>query len=211
LAAIAKEEARFECVLAVPSARALPARRRGYPTTVASALLIVDVQNDFTPGGALPVPHGDEIIDNVNELAASDAFDVVIATRDWHPPDHHSFEDQGGQWPPHCVAGSEGAQLDKRLDTRHIDAVIDKGQSPETEGYSGFQDTQLAQLLREERVSAVAVVGLATEYCVRSTALDALSEGLSVTVHTDAIRGIDPDDSQRALDELLAAGAVVED
>jgi nicotinamidase/pyrazinamidase len=175
------------------------------------ALLIVDFQNDFCPGGALPVPHGDEIAGRVNELARSGRFDLVLATRDWHPPDHGSFEEHGGPWPPHCVQGTDGADFHPELDRDAVDVVIDKGQRPDTEGYSGFQDTELASVLRERGIDAVTVVGLATDYCVSATARDALAEGLAVAVDTEGIRGIDatPGDCDRALAELREAGAAV--
>ena len=96
------------------------------------ALVIVDFQNDFTPGGALAVREGDEIAPRINRLAASGDFDLVVATRDWHPPDHGSFTDQGGTWPVHCVAGTPGAELHPALDTAHVDVIIDKGQDPQT-------------------------------------------------------------------------------
>ena len=173
--------------------------------------MVVDFQNDFTPGGALAVPGGDQIAGRVNELAASDEFDLVVATRDWHPPDHGSFSDRGGPWPVHCVQGTEGAELHPALDQSKIDVVVDKGQDPATEGYSGFEGTDLASLLRERNVDSVTVVGLATDYCVKNTALDALREGFDVTVDPDAVRGVDvnPGDSERALDEVRAAGASV--
>src|SRR5688500_4741678 len=101
------------------------------------ALIIVDFQNDFTPGGALPVGEGDAIAERVNELAADPRFELVVATRDWRPPDHGSFEEQGGIWPVHCVRDSEGAQLHPALQPQHVDVVIDKGTDPDTEGYSG--------------------------------------------------------------------------
>jgi nicotinamidase/pyrazinamidase len=178
---------------------------------VARALIVVDFQNDFTPGGALAVAHGDEIAGRVNELAASGDFDLVAATRDWHPPDHGSFTEHGGIWPVHCVADTPGAQLHAALDTSLVDAIVDKGQDPSTEGYSGFQATALEQLLREHDIDEVTVVGLATDYCVKNTALDALRAGFGVTVDEAAVRGVDvdPGDSQRALDELREAGAVV--
>src|SRR5918999_4289160 len=116
---------------------------------MARALIIVDFQNDFTPGGALAVPDGDAIADRLNALAASGDYDVVVATRDWHPPGHGSFAERGGPWPVHCVAGTPGAKLHPALDRAPIDAVIDKGQDPGTEGYSGFEATELASLLRE--------------------------------------------------------------
>ena len=173
--------------------------------------MVVDFQNDFTPGGALAVPGGDQIAGRVNELAASDEFDLVVATRDWHPPDHGSFSDRGGPWPVHCVQGTEGAELHPALDQSKIDVVVDKGQDPATEGYSGFEGTDLASLLRERNVDSVTVVGLATDYCVKNTALDALREGFDVTVDREAVRGVDvnPGDSERALDEVRAAGASV--
>jgi nicotinamidase/pyrazinamidase len=178
---------------------------------VACALLIIDFQNDFTPGGALAVPEGDEIAPRVNELAASGDFDLVVATRDWHPPDHGSFAEHGGPWPVHCVQDSTGAQLHATLELSAIHGVVDKGQNPETEGYSGFDETELAELLRSRGIDAVTIVGLATDYCVRNTALDALREGLDVTVDASAVRAVNvqPGDDERALDELRAAGAKI--
>jgi nicotinamidase/pyrazinamidase len=175
------------------------------------ALLIVDFQNDFTPGGALAVPHGDEIADRINALAASGDYDLVVATRDWHPPDHGSFAQHGGPWPVHCVAGTPGAQLHPALDAARVDVIVDKGQDPGTEGYSGFEGTGLARLLRERGVTQVTVVGLATDYCVKNTALDALREGFQVTVDSTAVRGVEvaPGDSERALAEVRAAGGVM--
>jgi nicotinamidase/pyrazinamidase len=157
------------------------------------------------------VPGGDAIAGRLNDLAGSGEFDLVVATRDWHPPDHGSFGEQGGPWPVHCVAGTPGAELHHALDPTPIDAVVDKGQDRGTEGYSGFEGTDLAALLREHDVDHVTVVGLATDYCVKNTALDALREGFSVTVDSTATRGVDvePDDSARALEEVRAAGASV--
>src|SRR4051812_25626782 len=130
------------------------------------ALVIVDFQNDFTPGGALAVPHGDEIASRLNALAADDQFDLVVATRDWHPPDHQSFQEQ---WPVHCVAGTPGAELHDGLDPSKIDVIVDKGQSSDTDGYSGFEGTNLEQVLKEKGITLVTVVGLATDYCVKNT------------------------------------------
>jgi nicotinamidase/pyrazinamidase len=178
------------------------------------ALVIVDFQNDFTPPhGALAVPDGDAIADRVHELARSGEFDLVVATRDWHPPDHGSFAERGGPWPVHCVADTPGAQLHPGLDASRVDVIVDKGQDPDTEGYSGFQGTRLEELLRERGIDQVTVVGLATDYCVKNTALDALRAGFQVTVDTDAVRGVEvqPGDSERALDELREAGATVGD
>ena len=151
------------------------------------ALVIVDFQNDFTPGGALAVPEGDAIAHQLNELAASGRFDLVVATRDWHPPEHSSFAAQGGPWPAHCVAGSEGAQLHPGLDAALVDVVVDKGTDSATEGYSGFDGTDLATLLRDRGIERVTVAGLATDYCVRATALDALEAGFAVTVDDDGL------------------------
>jgi nicotinamidase/pyrazinamidase len=175
------------------------------------ALVIVDFQNDFTPGGALAVPHGDEIAGRVSELLDSGRFDLVVATRDWHPADHGSFADNGGPWPPHCVAGTPGAQLHDALDRARVDVVVDKGQDPATEGYSGFQDTTLEETLRGRDIDRITVVGLATDYCVRQTALDALDKGFAVEVDRAAVRGIDaqPGDVEKALAEIVERGGTV--
>ncbi|MEP6952491.1 MAG: nicotinamidase [Solirubrobacteraceae bacterium] len=175
---------------------------------MARALVIVDYQNDFVPpDGALAVPEGETIAERINALAAAGDFDVVVATRDWHPPDHGSFTEQGGTWPVHCVAGTPGAELHPSLDRTPIDVVVDKGQAPDTQGYSGFDATNLAVLLRDRGIDDVTIVGLATDYCVRHTALDALREGFAVRVDPDAVRGVDRDDAAAALDEVRAAGA----
>jgi len=179
---------------------------------VRRALVIVDFQNDFTPPkGALAVPDGDAIAERLNQLAASDEFDLVVATRDWHPPDHGSFGEQGGPWPPHCVAGSPGAELHPALDAAQVDVIVDKGQDSATEGYSGFEGTDLARVLRDRGITQVTVVGLATDYCVKNTALDALRNGFQVTVDSTAVRGVEvePGDSERALAEVRAAGGAV--
>ena len=179
---------------------------------MAAALIIVDYQHDFAhPDGALSVPAGEEVAEHINALAASGEYELVVATRDWHPPDHGSFTDQGGIWPMHCVQGTDGAELHPALDTEPLHAIVDKGQDPGTEGYSAFDATSLAETLRARGVDTVTVVGLATDYCVKNTALDALREGFAVTVDSAGVRGVDvqPGDSQRALDELAAAGATV--
>jgi nicotinamidase-related amidase len=154
------------------------------------------------------VPRGDEIAARVNELAASGDYDLVVATRDWHPPDHQSF---AGQWPVHCVAGTEGAELHAALDRSRVDAIVDKGTAVDTDGYSGFEGTNLEELLRERGITNVTVVGLATDYCVKNTALDALRAGFQVTVDTTAVRGVEvePGDSERALAEVRAAGGAM--
>ena len=174
--------------------------------------MIVDFQNDFTPpDGALAVPGGDAIAERLNELAASDRFDLVVATRDWHPEDHGSFEPQGGPWPIHCVQGTAGAELHPALDRSHVDVVIDKGHNRDTDGYSAFERPELGELLRERRIDRVTIAGLATNICVRGTALDALRAGLDVTVDLEGSRGVDvePGDVDRAVEELRAAGATV--
>jgi nicotinamidase/pyrazinamidase len=183
------------------------------------ALLIVDFQNDFTPGGALPVAEGDRIAEPINRLL--DSFDLVIATRDWHPPEHGSYSgvevdpaewrgaDPPSIWPVHCVEGTPGAQLHPSLEQAKVDVVLDKGQDPNSQGYSAFQDTRLGDLLRERGVDRLFVTGLATDYCVKQSVLDALREGFAVTVVEDAVRGVDvqPGDSERALEEMEVAGA----
>src|SRR2546423_4489073 len=175
---------------------------------MAEALLIIDFQNDFTPGGALGVDGGDEIAGRLNQLAADPRFEFVAATRDWHPPDHGSFREQGGIWPVHCVQGTQGAELHPGLVRDRVDVVVDKGQDPATEGYSGFEATLLEELLRAHGIDHVTIGGIATDYCVKNTALDALRLGFGVTIDREAVRGVDvePGDSERALDEIRAAG-----
>lgn len=173
--------------------------------------MIVDVQNDFCPGGALAVPDGDTVVAPLNRLAGE--LPVVFATRDWHPPDHGSFAEHGGPWPVHCVQGTPGAQLRDDLDTRRVHAVIDKGQAPHDDGYSAFEATPLESLLRARGVDRLHIGGLALDVCVRSTALHARRAGFAVVVHRDATRAVDaqPGDGDRALDELRAAGVEIVD
>ena len=176
------------------------------------ALVIVDVQNDFIPGGALPVPRGDETVDRVNGLIDSGRFDLIVATRDWHPPDHGSFQAQGGPWPPHCVQHTEGAEIHPGIPREKIDAVIDKGVDSGLDGYSAFEATELEQVLRDHGIDRVTVVGLATDYCVKHTALDALSAGFGVTLDRAGVRGIDAQegDAERAIEEIAGAGATID-
>jgi nicotinamidase/pyrazinamidase len=173
------------------------------------ALLIIDFQNDFTPGGALAVEEGDEIAEPIRRLAP--LFDHVFATRDWHPPDHASFETQGGPWPVHCVQGTHGAELHPAMRDIQVEGIVDVGAEREDEGYSGFENSKLEDMLREGDVDEVAVVGLATDYCVRASAIDAAKLGFDTTVITDAIRAVDvnPGDGERALEEMKEAGANV--
>ena len=175
---------------------------------MAKALLIIDFQNDFTPpDGALAVPEGDRIAASIKRLA--EHFDAVVATRDWHPSDHASFETQGGPWPVHCVQGTHGAELHSAMKEVELDALVDVGRKREDEGYSGFEKSDLAKILRDHDVDEVYVCGLATDYCVRASAIDACREGFGVTVVEDAIRGVDVQegDSERALRDMREAGA----
>jgi nicotinamidase/pyrazinamidase len=173
------------------------------------ALLIIDFQNDFTPGGALAVEEGDQIAAPIQRLASR--FDVVAATRDWHPPGHASFETEGGPWPVHCVQGTHGAELHPAMDSVEVDFIVDVGRERDDEGYSGFENSDLAEQLRDRGVERVAVCGLATDYCVRASAIDACREGFDVTVVEDAIRAVDvePGDGARAIEEMKAAGAKI--
>ena len=176
------------------------------------ALIVVDVQNDFCPGGTLAVPHGDEVIAPLNKLI--DEFlergDPVYKSRDWHPPSTKHFTAYGGTWPVHCVQNTEGAQFHPAL---HDDArikVISKGQG-DTDGYSAFDQTDLAAQLKKDGVEEVVVGGLATDYCVKNTVLDALKQGYKVQAVEDAMRPVElrPGDGERAIEEMRAAGAKI--
>ena len=175
------------------------------------ALVVVDVQHDFLPGGALGVAEGQRIFAPIDALAPR--FSRVYATRDWHPSDHSSFAQHGGPWPVHCVAGSHGAGFDARLDLRQVDVIVDKGVARETDGYSGFAATTLGDDLRAHGIQRVFVCGLATDYCVKATALDALREGFDAVVIADASAAVNVTlgDEARALNELRAAGAGIAD
>ncbi|MGZ6617924.1 MAG: isochorismatase family protein, partial [Solirubrobacteraceae bacterium] len=137
----------------------------------------------------------------------------VVATRDWHPPDHSSFAAEGGPWPVHCVRDTPGAQFHPGLDTSRISDVVDAGRTRDAEGYSGFEDTSLERLLREHDIDTVHVVGLALDYCVKATALDAKRAGFDVIVHRVATRAVEvaPGDGERAVQELRKAGVQVVD
>jgi nicotinamidase/pyrazinamidase len=174
------------------------------------ALLVVDVQNDFCPGGALPVPTGHEVVEVINWLMPR--FEHVIATQDVHPPDHSSFNEQGGPWPEHCVEGTKGAEFHPGLDLDRIDDIVQKGTARDTDGYSGFAGTDLADRLGKRGINRVFVTGLATDYCVKATALEAVEQGFDVVVITDAIAAVDvtEGDGKRALDEMVRAGATLE-
>jgi nicotinamidase/pyrazinamidase len=196
-----------------------------------NALIIVDLQNDFLPGGALPVPRGDEVIPLANELQPR--FDLVVATQDWHPPDHGSFaanhkgKKPGDRiildgteqilWPVHCVQNTQGAEFAPAFDTNRIARVFHKGIDPLIDSYSTFFDnahrrhTGLADYLKERSIDDIYLLGLALDYCVKYSALDARQLGLNTRVIVDGCRGIElePGDIGRALDEMKRAGAVL--
>ena len=176
------------------------------------ALVIVDVQNDFLPGGSLAVPRGDQVIAPLNRWIARFAAAglPVYATRDWHPVDHCSFAAQGGPWPPHCVAGTPGAEFADALGLPSDATVIGKATRQDADAYSGFAGTDLHERLRHAGVKRLFVGGLATDYCVLNTVRDALGLGYGVVLLTAAVRAVDvqPGDGDRALAEMIAAGAV---
>jgi len=175
------------------------------------ALIVVDVQRDFLPGGALGVPEGDEVVAPLNRLieAFAAAGLAVFYSRDWHPANHCSFRAQGGPWPPHCVAGTEGAGFARELVVLPSSIVVSKATTPERDAYSAFQGTALAAQLRAIGVKHVFVGGLATDYCVRATVLDARKHGFEVEVVEDAIRAVEvePGDGARALSDMQEQGA----
>jgi nicotinamidase/pyrazinamidase len=195
------------------------------------ALLLIDLQYDFCPGGALAVAHGDQTIPVANRLIPK--FPTIVATQDWHPPDHGSFAvnypgtkpyDVGElaglpqvMWPAHCVQGARGAELHADLDRNLITEVFRKGTDPAIDSYSGFFDngrrksTGLGDWLKARDISDLVILGLATDYCVKYTALDARRLGFAVTVVADGCRGvnIDPADSDKAIAEMAAAGAKI--
>ncbi|GAB3290666.1 nicotinamidase [Hymenobacter tenuis] len=193
------------------------------------ALLLIDIQNDFLPGGSLAVPDGDAILPLVNQLQPT--YDLVVATQDWHPARHESFASQhpGHQpfdqidlhglpqtlWPDHCVQGTPGAEFSAQLEQNRIEAIFRKGTSPEIDSYSGFFDngrrksTGLADYLRGRGIREVHLCGLAADFCVNFSALDALREGFEVTVLEAATRAISVEGYARARQELLARGAQV--
>ena len=177
------------------------------------ALIVVDMQNDFMPGGALPVPDGDKIIPVLNQYIQlfADRGNPVYFTRDWHPADHISFKGHGGIWPPHCVQDTEGAKfhpdLKIPLDNKFI---ISKGTSRDFDAYSGFQGTILDQLLKERGIKRLFVCGVATDYCVKNTVLGGLNLGYQVFVLEDAIKGVEVNkgDIEKAINQMLEKGAV---
>ncbi len=176
------------------------------------ALLIVDVQNDFLPSGRLPVPHGDEVISVLNAYIRQFTAQAlpVYATRDWHPPEHCSFDFRGGPWPLHCVANTPGAAFAPPLQLPSDGVVISKAEDRDKEAYSGFEGTDLEKRLRKAGVERLFVGGLATDYCVLNTVIDGLHAGFHVFLLEDAIRAVDASrgDGERARGAMLGQGAV---
>ena len=175
------------------------------------ALVVVDVQVDFCPGGALAVKNGDEVVPGLNRVI--EAFErrslPIFFTRDWHPADHISFRSRGGAWPPHCVQGTPGAEFQPSLKVPAAAVIISKGSSRDVEAYSGFQGTDLEERLRRLGVDEIFLGGLTTDYCVRESTLDARKAGFSVTVMKDCTRAVDTrtGDGDRALADMRKAGA----
>lgn len=176
------------------------------------ALLVIDMQYDFLPGGSLGVPDGHEVIAPINHLLALYGAEKrpVFASRDWHPQNHCSFTAQGGPWPPHCVAGTHGAEFAEELALPDDVIVISKADTADKDAYSAFNGTSLAQQLRDRGIRRVAVCGLATDYCVLNTVTDSLDEGFDTLIVPEAMRAVDvtPGDGTRALDRMVARGAI---
>ncbi|MFP5263361.1 MAG: bifunctional nicotinamidase/pyrazinamidase [Blastocatellia bacterium] len=177
-----------------------------------SALVLVDIQNDFCPGGALAVAEGDQVVEVVNRLMP--LFPLTVSTQDWHPANHISFKERGGPWPPHCVQGTRGAELHPALDTGGLAYYFRKASSPDRDAYSEFEGVDdrgrtLDETLKGRGVKRIFVAGLATDYCVLATVLDGLSNGYEVYAITDAMRAVnvDPDDGRKALEEMARKGA----
>ncbi|MDZ7829903.1 MAG: nicotinamidase [Halofilum sp. (in: g-proteobacteria)] len=178
------------------------------------ALIVVDVQNDFCGGGALEVPDGDAVVPVLNEWIrdASAAGIPVVASRDWHPENHCSFEAQGGTWPPHCIRDTDGAAFHPDLELPKDALIVSKGQSVDRDNYSAFDETGLARELHDRGVERVWVGGLAQDVCVQATVLDAREAGFDTHLIADATRAVDlnPGDGERALEAMRAAGAQIE-
>jgi len=181
------------------------------------ALIIVDVQNDFCPGGALAVSGGDEVVPVLNRAIErfTEAGLPIFATRDWHPEKTNHFKIYGGIWPVHCVQGTKGAEFHAGLELGKDIVVVSAGMAPDEDGYSGFQardpsGARLAELLQRKGVERIIVGGLATDYCVKHTVLDGLKEGFKVLLLADAIRAVNlkPHDGELAIAEMVRAGAV---
>ena len=183
------------------------------PEAKKKALIVVDVQNDFCPGGSLPVAHGDEVIAPLNQLMKEflDRGEPVYKTRDWHPPQTKHFAGYGGLWPFHCIQNTPGAEFHPDLLDDPRITVISKGTDDNADGYSGFDGTNLAELLREQGVGEIWVGGLATDYCVKETVVQGVRKGFKVKALADAMRAVDvnPDDGRKALEEMSAVGAEI--
>ncbi len=175
------------------------------------ALLVTDIQNDFLPGGALPIKEGDEVIPVLNEYIQifKHAKAKIIASRDWHPENHISFKAQGGPWPPHCVQDTEGAKFHPDLKLPADTTIVSKAIDPHNEAYSVFEGTGLGNMLKAQGISRIFVGGVATDYCVVNSVLDAKKLGLEAVVLMDGIRGIDanPGDVDKAVDAMIKSGA----
>ncbi|UCE04885.1 MAG: nicotinamidase [bacterium] len=175
------------------------------------ALLVVDIQNDFCPGGALGVREGDQIIATVNkyvDLFQKNQFPVFVS-RDWHPEDSKHFKESGGPWPPHCVRNTKGAEFHPDFLVPDEAIILSKGTDPEMDGYSVFEahdsiNKPFIDLLKEMGIDELYIAGIATDYCVRMTSLDAFKNSYKVNVLTDAIKGVDEQDSKHAIDEIVA-------
>ncbi|MDE2904162.1 MAG: bifunctional nicotinamidase/pyrazinamidase [Chloroflexota bacterium] len=183
--------------------------------TLRDALLLVDVQNDFCPGGALAVTDGDAVVPVLNDwiAAAGQGGALIFASRDWHPADHVSFAEQGGLWPPHCVHDTPGAAFHPDLELPDDTSVVSKAEQPDHEAYSAFDSGELGKMLRAAGIRRLWVGGLATDYCVKASVLDAVAiPELEVHVITDAIRAVDvaPGDGEAALKAMREAGAILE-
>lgn len=178
------------------------------------ALLIVDVQNDFCPGGALAVNEGDKVVPVLNQwINAAQRLGVTIyVSRDWHPAQHISFKERGGPWPPHCIQGTKGAAFHQDLKLPANVQVISKAQSPDEDSYSAFGGTDLAERLRRAGIHRLWVGGLTQDYCVRETSLEAIREGFEVHVIVEGTRAVNvhPEDGRRALEDVRRAGAILE-
>lgn len=196
------------------------------------ALIVVDVQNDFCEGGALEVPNASEIIPYINSLIDSNIYDEIIFTQDWHPANHKSFASNNGKnigdvielngiqqfmWPDHCVQGSHGAEFHKDLNTSKINHIVRKGTNPEIDSYSAFQDnnhfmqTDLDNYLKEKNIELIEVVGLALDYCVKYTCLDAVSNGYITCLHFQGTKAVNvkPENGRDTIYQLLENGVSI--
>ncbi len=175
------------------------------------ALLVVDVQNDFCPGGAVPVENGDKIVPTLNRWvkAAEELRIPVFISRDWHPAGHPSFKDKGGKWPPHCVQDTEGAEFHPDLALPEDAVKVTKGVRFDKDQYSAFDETGLDRELRSHRVERIVVGGLAQDVCIRATVLDGLKAGFEAAVIAEATRPVTKANGEKAMDEMREAGAEI--